>query len=70
MSKTDRKDDLIKELLTRITELTKLLLKMKHGNSMCWCDVALGNPMLGGKHTDLCQEIRNTLIPNNMWKDI
>lgn len=25
------------------------------GESGCWCEVAIGNPMLAGKHTDRCK---------------
>lgn len=27
----------------------------------CWCEVGIGNPMLGGRHTSLCLRVRRFL---------
>ena len=38
-----------------ITELRLAIQGLRHGDD-CWCQVAIGNPMLQGKHTAACIE--------------
>ena len=40
-------------------KLRELLEKKKTGD--CWCQCGIDNPMMGGKHSDLCIEIKETL---------
>ncbi len=37
-------------------KLRELLQKNKTGD--CWCPCGIDNPMMGGKHSDLCIEIK------------
>jgi hypothetical protein len=34
-----------------------LLMRLKHSQENCWCELAIGNPMYKD-HTKLCKEIR------------
>ena len=71
------KDELTSELITdgyaagiafgfsRAVEVMKPLIgALKglryHGDS-CWCEVAIGNPNFGGKHTQGCLDAREAL---------
>lgn len=39
--------------------LAGFIMRLRRGD--CWCDVAISNPMMEGKHSALCDEIRLAL---------
>jgi hypothetical protein len=42
------------------TVMTNALLGLRLGAD-CWCEVAIGNPMYGGKHTSACLAAREAV---------
>lgn len=50
------------DLDNRVQVLETLLGMLKRGGpDGCWCDVAIGNPMMEGKHSSLCQAVQREL---------
>lgn len=47
-------------------KLKEFIHKLSYGQPpKCWCDVAIGNPMRNGKHSELCSELQDYFIDTN-----
>lgn len=42
-------------------EVLRVLRDLKRGD--CWCEVAIGNPMLQGRHTQACMAAKALMEP-------
>lgn len=48
------KDEAWRELKQEFDKAIALLLEKK---GYCWCEVGVGNPMMGGEHSSTCDKI-------------
>jgi hypothetical protein len=46
----------------RADALASLLERLKTG--ACWCEVGIGNPMLAGRHAQVCLDVQAALRPS------
>jgi hypothetical protein len=61
------KFDIVTPISSREKLYLDLLLELKRGQGRvdphgCWCDVAIGNPMMQGRHSTLCERIMAALV--------
>jgi hypothetical protein len=43
----------------RLSDALHVIRQLGHRGQECWCDVAIDNPIMRGRHSQLCLNIRD-----------